>query len=48
MQVRKALQQNKESSGSDTSHKEKVLFFFEDVANLSFVPLHSAGKKRPR
>ncbi|MFD1361599.1 hypothetical protein ACFQ4A_08010 [Lentibacillus salinarum] len=38
MQVTKALQQDKENIDSDTSHEEKVLFFFEDVANLAFVP----------
>jgi len=33
MQVTKALQQDKESCGSDASHEEKVLSFFEDVAS---------------
>jgi hypothetical protein len=39
MQVTKALQQDKKSCGSDTPHEEKVFSFFEDVANLAFVPL---------
>ncbi|SFA83959.1 hypothetical protein SAMN04488072_102237 [Lentibacillus halodurans] len=29
-----ALRQDRESCDSDTSHEEKVLSFFEDVANL--------------
>ncbi|WP_090084329.1 hypothetical protein [Lentibacillus persicus] len=47
MQVTKALPQDKENCDSDTSHEEKVLFFFEDVANLAFVLLFSAAKTIP-
>ncbi|WP_218144017.1 hypothetical protein [Lentibacillus persicus] len=47
MLVTKALQQDKESCNKDASHEEKVVFFFEDVAFLAFVPLNSVGKVHP-
>jgi hypothetical protein len=43
MSVTKALQQDKESFGSDTSHEEKAVSFFEDVAILAFVLLLISG-----
>ncbi|MFD1360406.1 hypothetical protein ACFQ4A_01780 [Lentibacillus salinarum] len=46
MQVTKALQQDKESYDSNTSHEEKVPSFFEDARELSLCSgLHDAGHK---
>ncbi|MGG4178918.1 hypothetical protein ABEW03_06265 [Virgibacillus pantothenticus] len=41
LNAKKALQQDKESLGSDASHAEKAFFFFKDKESLESVASHA-------